>query len=814
MSLPIEPFLGEIRRQVREKGQLILSAAPGAGKTSCVPGALLEEFPGHHIIMLEPRRVAATAAAVRISELLNTPLGEKAGFVVRGERCISSDACITVMTPGVLLRKIQADPALEDTDIVIFDEFHERSAECDLLLALLLESRKALRDDLKLVIMSATLDSGRLKEMLGTDRCLEVPGREFPVEQLWSDHLCPRERIPEETAGAALAMLKKSEGNMLVFLPGVGEIKRCAALMEGKTPENVIVEELHGSLALHEQTAVLKKAPGGFRKVILSTNVAESSLTADNVRCVIDSGYERVPKYDPGSGLTRLETLPVSRASAAQRSGRAGRVAPGVALRLWESSSHGGRREFALPEICDCDLTSFALELALWGAAPDDLEWVDPPPQGAYNEGCSLLRELGVLDSSGRISDLGRNICRFPVHPRLGAMLERGKELGGSMLAVEIAALLENRSDNTFPAGADIMLHLEHLRRNMKKYRSHKMLIEQLKNIASDRIRNGNCCEAGEILLAAFPDRIARLRRKNGISYTMKNGRGCKLAEDDPLRGSEFLVVAAISGDGRGDGTIRLAAHIDRETVQKHIAGSTEEKRICIFDGESGRAKTLKQTLFGGIIISETPVEPENGELAAAVLECAVKRGIPIIPQEDKAGHALWERLKFAHRMEPERFPCPDEKLLIMEAAGFFSGLKGLNQIEKLQWMPVLRALLGHSLLVQLDEAYPEKFRTPAGAEHRIDYSGNVPMLSVRLQEMLGVKKHPAVGVQQIPLKIELLSPALRPIQTTSDLPGFWNGSYGMVRKEMKARYPKHEWPEDPAAAGAMLRSVKSPGRK
>lgn len=808
MSLPIEPFLGEIRRQVRENGQLLLSAAPGAGKTSCVPGALLEEFPRSRIIMLEPRRVAATAAAARISELMGESPGRTAGYIVRGEHCVSSDTFITVMTPGVLLRRIQNDPALEDCDIVIFDEFHERSAECDLLLALLLESRKALREDLKLVIMSATLESARLKEMLGTGTMLEIPGREFPVEQLWSDHLCPRERIPEEAAGAVVSMIGKSEGNMLVFFPGVAEIKRCAALLEGKLPPEIMIEELHGSLPLLQQSKVLKQAPPGCRKVILSTNVAESSLTVDNVRCVIDCGYERVPMYDPGSGLTSLETIPVSRASAAQRSGRAGRVAPGIALRLWECSGHGGRRKFALPEICECELSSIALELAMWGAAPEDLEWVDPPPRGAYDEGCALLRELGILESSGKISELGKKVCRYPLHPRLGVMMEHGKKLGAYQLAAEIAALLEHRTDSSFPEGADITLHLEHLRSNIRKYRNHKMLIDQLKMLHQDS-GNENAAEPGEIVLAAFPERIARVRRKNGSSCTMKNGKGCRLAEDDPLRGSEFLAVASISGDGRGDGMIRLAARLSRESAEKYMAGNTVEKRLCVFDAESGRARCFKQCCFGSIVLSETPAEPEPGELAAAVLTTALKRGIKIIPDEDRSGCALWERMKFANQMDPERFPAWTDEEIIGQGAAFFTGLKSLNQIAKLQWSQVLKSLMGVELQRQLEELYPEKFRTPAGAEHRIDYSGEVPQLSVKLQEMLGVKVHPAAGRNRIPLRIELLSPAMRPIQTTSDLPGFWQGSYALVRKEMKARYPKHEWPENPAETPPMLRSIK-----
>ena len=810
MKLPVEPFLGEIRRRVREEGRLLLTAAPGAGKTTCVPGALAAEFPGGRIFLVEPRRVAAAAAAWRISELSGEePGGGTAGYIVRGEHCGTSRTRIMAVTPGVLLRKLQQDPALEEAAAVIFDEFHERSAECDLLFTLLLDSAGALRSDLKIVLMSATLETARARELLKAGEPLVIPGREFPVEVRWSDALCPRERIAETMAGAILRAIPETAGNMLAFFPGTGEIAKCAALLKGRTSADVLLEGLHGALPLKEQSRVLKAAPPGFRKIVLCTNIAESSLTVADVRCVIDCGYERRPCYDPGSGLTFLETMPVSQASAAQRSGRAGRVAPGTALRLWPRESHGGRAPFRRPEICSCELTALALELALWGAEPGQLQWLDPPPEAAYDEALTLLRSLGALDREGRPTRKGRQLASYPLHPRLAAMLVRGAELGVPGVAMALAALLENRSDTSFPATADVETQLLYLKKNLKSYRGHKVILDQLRNMLRAEPFSGDMGLCGELLLAAFPERLAKLRRKNGLAYTLRNGRGAVLAEGDILRGSEFLAVAELGGRGAGDALILRAAPLTREEVMPLIAGEIEEKRLCSFDEDTSRVQVRQVRSVGSIVLAEKPVPPEPGELPKALLEHAAEKGIRLISPADKAGSALWERLRFAHRAEPELFPEWDERKLAAGAWTLLPELKALSQLPGISWAPLLKILAGREIMEKLDRLYPEKFRTPAGAEHAIDYSGETPLLRVKLQEMLGVKVHPVTGARKLPLKIELLSPALRPIQTTSDLPGFWHGTYALVRKEMKARYPKHLWPEDPAEALPTLRSTK-----
>lgn len=809
MSLPIEPYLDEIRRRVREEGVLLLTAAPGAGKTTCVPGALAQEFPRGKIIMVEPRRVAASAAALRISGLLGEKVGETAGYSVKNDHCFSDRTRIMTMTPGVLLRKIQEDPALEDTAVVIFDEFHERSAECDLLFAFVLESCRGFREDLKVVVMSATLESTRAAELLGCGEPLQVPGREFPVEQLWSDENSSRESIPEDMAKALLRMLPETRGNILAFFPGVKEIRKCAALLEGDLGEKVILEELHGMLPLKDQSRVLAPAPAGCRKVVLATNVAESSLTIDDVRCVIDCGYERLPRTDIRSGLTFLETEMISRASAAQRSGRAGRTAPGKALRLWTRGSHEGRKPFRAPEILDCDLTSLMLELALWGATPEDMTWLDPPPEKGCQESLRLLKTLGALDGKGRPTAFGREIARYPVHPRVGAIIAEGVRQHLAPLAIEIAALLENRTDTTFPDSADLELHIEHLRRHINSYRSCRMTMEQLRRITRTQSTFQETSHCGELLLAGFPERAARTRGKKRGVYTLFNGRGGRVDEKDPLAANEFIVAAELGGKSSGDGTIFKGAALSSEYLLSRCRSQITERRRCYFDEKSSKVLCRKETLLGAIVLSETPAQPGPGELAQGIFDAALQRGLPLIPPGDKGGRALWERLHFAHRHDPETFPSWSEKDLAELSWSYFPELNSLSRLERLEWAGVLRSLLGNELFEKLDSLYPEKFRTPAGAEHRIDYSGEEPLLSVKLQEMLGVKKHPSVGSRKLPLRIELLSPAMRPVQTTSDLPGFWQGSYALVRKEMKARYPKHEWPENPAEAPAMLRTIK-----
>ena len=442
-------------------------------------------------------------------------------------------------------------------------------------------------------------------------------------------------------------------------------------------------------------------------------------------------------------------------------------------------------------------------------AAQEDMCWLDAPPARACNEALRLLQDLGALDGKGRPTPLGKEIARLPLHPRIGAIIAEGLRRSLAPLAIEIAALLENRADNSFPECADMELHIEHLRRNLKNYRNCRMTMEQLRKMTrtGEAFQDTSFC--GELLLAGFPERAAKIRSRNRSSYTLLNGRGGKISEADPLFNAPFIAVAELGGKSSGDGTIFRGARVSEEYILDRYGDRINERRRCFFDEGTKKVLCRKESFLGAIILSETPVLPEPGETAQGIFDAALKRGIPLIPQSDKGGRSLYERVLFAHRWEPELFPGWSEAELAERAWSFFPELKNLNQMEHLEWSGVLRTLLEKETFDKLNSLYPEKFRTPAGAEHRIDYSGEEPLLSVKLQEMLGVKVHPVTGCRKLPLKIELLSPAMRPVQTTSDLPGFWSGSYALVRKEMKARYPKHEWPENPAEAPAMLRSIK-----
>ena len=559
------------------------------------------------------------------------------------------------------------------------------------------------------------------------------------MEQLWSDEITLRENIVDDMAKAILRLIPETEGNILAFFPGMGEIRACSARLQNALDDAIILQELHGALPLQDQTRVLAPAPAGFRKLVLATNVAESSLTIDDVRCVIDCGYERVPRCDNRSGLTFLETEFISKASAAQRSGRAGRTAPGKAYRLWTRNSHEGRKPFRLPEILDCELSRLMLELALWGADAADLDWIDAPPAASCHEAWELLKVLGAVDDAHRPTALGREIARYPLHPRIGAILAEARTRDLLPLAIEIAALLENRTDTSFPDCADLESHIEHLRRNRDRYRSLRLTMDQLRRLtrSSDILQDTALC--GELLLAGFPDRVARLRAKNRTAYTLFNGRGAKIAESDPLFNAPCIAVAELGGRSSGDGTVFKAARLSETFLLERFAHLITERRRCFFDESSLKVLCRKERLLGAILLSDSPAAPEPGELAQGIFDAALKRGIPLVPVSDKPGRALFERILFAHRREPETFPLLDDSALAEQAWHFFPELKALNQLDRLEWSFPLRSLLGNALFDKLNTLYPEKFVTPAGAAHRIDYSTEEPLLSVKLQEMLGV---------------------------------------------------------------------------
>lgn len=807
IDLPVRSVLPELAAALRVHSGAVLAAAPGAGKTTLVPPALLDEFDGG-IVLLEPRRVAARAAARRIASLLGEPVGKRAGYVVRGESRVGAETRITVMTGGVLLRRLRRDPELEGISLVIFDEFHERSLDADLGLAFTLDVRENLRPDLKLLVMSATLETERVASLLGGVPVIEASGRQFPVEIRYGEGGLDRYHPEQETVRATIRLYREIDGDLLVFLPGMREIDLCAGMLRESLPEEALILKLHGSLSAAEQDLALAPPPPGRRKVVLATNVAESSITIDGVTGVVDSGLERHLRFDPAAGFSFLEVMPISKASAAQRSGRAGRTRPGVAVRLWNAVEERSRSERTLPEILEADLTPFALEVAAWGTGVEMLRWLDPPPVSALSAARKVLGELGAVTDEGRITELGRAFAELPVHPRLAAMLFASHERGIAPLGCEIAAILEERDAFRGFCGADLRERIRRMRSNPGAFRQQHVIRRQLLELLHEKERVCDVEESGLLVAFAFPEWIGRARSRHGQSYLLSGGSGAVLAEGDDLCGHEFLAVARLSGGGR-EPAIRLAAPVDPETLFDAFADRLSEIDVIEFDPDRERVLARRESRFGAIVLTSTPLEnPPQEALAEAVLAAAQSRNLKLPPPEAKSAGAFFERVCFAHRQEPESYPDWSGNFA-GEAAPFLGNVRSFADLRKLDWCEVLRSMLGFALLRELDASYPEAFTTPAGARHRIDYGNEQPTLSAKVQEFYGVTAHPVVGRKRIPLRIELLSPALRPVQVTTDLPGFWRGSWELVRKEMKSRYPKHLWPEDPASEKPTLRSVK-----
>lgn len=805
--LPVGAVLPELFAALRSAGGAVLAAAPGAGKTTLVPGACLDEpeFASGRILLLEPRRVAARAAARRIASLLGEPVGRRVGYIVRGDSRYTKETRILVVTEGVLIRRIQEDPMLEDTALVIFDEFHERSLDADLGLALVLDLRNALRPELKVLVMSATLETEAVARLLGDVPVIEAPGRQFPVEQRWSaagtlDRFHPAPAVARACAG----LYREKAGDMLVFLPGMAEIEATRALLETMLPEEALLLPLHGSLSPAEQDRALQPAPPGRRKVVLATNIAESSLTIDGVTLVVDSGLERRLRYSPAAGISFLELGRISQASAAQRSGRAGRTAPGTALRLWSELEHRSLEVRTRPEILDADLAGFALELAAWGASPADLVWLDPPPEAGFAAARKLLAELGALDREGALTPRGRKLASLPVHPRLGMMLLRAAELGLAPLGAELAALLEERDLHRNFSGADLRERVERMRRRPEEFRNQLVIKRQLLSLLHEKEAQIPVEKCGLLTAFAYPGRIGRARGRHSAGYLLSGGSGARL-EEDALCREEFLAVARLDGAAGRETVIRLAAPLDETDLELLFSDGLTTRVAVEFDPERERAVAREELRFGALLLKSTPVEPPPGALPRAVLEAALGRKLELPPPEQKAARRLLERVRYAAKLEPDRYPdwSKEEfrRLLPELAAPYFPEMRSFTDLVRADFLTALRAELGAERLRELDRDYPESFTSPAGASHKIDYSGAVPTLPVRVQEMYGVKVHPMLGRSRQPLRVELLSPAGRPVQVTTDLPGFWRGNWPLVRKEMKGRYPKHFWPENPAEA-------------
>ena len=802
--LPVTSVLPEVAEALCHSAKAVLSAPPGAGKTTLVPLWLLDQaWCTGKIILLEPRRLAARAAASRMASLLGEPVGERVGYRMRLDNRISPKTRIEVVTEGVFARMILDEPELADVSVVIFDEFHERSLDADFGLALALDVQAGLREDLRLLVMSATLDVDRVETLLGQPPVIRSEGRSYPIDIRYRERP-PGERIEDAVASAVAALHASEAGSILAFLPGQAEIGRTAERLAGRLDGGTAIVPLYGNLSQKEQDLAIKPSPSGSRKVVLATSIAETSITIDGVRMVIDSGLQRLPVFEPSTGITRLETVRVSRASADQRAGRAGRTEPGIALRLWHPGQTNALEAFTPPQILASDLSGLVLDLAHWGVQdPAQLSFLDPPPKAALQEAKTLLAALGALDPSGSITSKGRLMRDLALPPRLAAMAIAAAEQGFGRDASLLAVLLTEQG----LGGSEVDLD-ERLRRfrNEKSERAEgarrlaQRILKQLPELSAAR---GGTATAGRLLLHAFPDRIALQRGGRG-RFVLANGRGAEIDPAERLADASMLVVADLTGRA-AQARILAAAVTCRAEVEDEVPGAVSQTQECFFDRSSSQVRARQITRLGAITLEEKPLPRPQGDEAAQALADGVRElGLRILPWSREAGQ-LRERIGFLHRSIGEPWPDVSEEALLGRLDEWFVPFQGrtsgTDSIEPHSLTEGLRSLVPHGLAQDLNRLAPTHFEAPTGQRHPIGYDGNEPMLTIRVQELFGLKAHPAIAGGRLPLLLELTSPAHRPIQTTRDLPGFWAGSWKDVRAEMRGRYPKHPWPEDPANA-------------
>jgi ATP-dependent helicase HrpB len=815
-SLPIQTILPELEEALSGHRQVILQAEPGAGKSTVVPLALLDKvwLKGRKIVMLEPRRLAARAAAERMAETLGEEVGQTVGYRMRGETKVSGATRIEVVTEGVLIRMLQSDPSLEGVGLVIFDEFHERSIHADLSLALTLQAQELFREELKILVMSATLQREALQNILPDAPYIYSEGRSYAVRIRYLDIKTPlpgARGIVEMAVGRVLEALSEEEGGILLFLPGEAEIRRAESLLGEWVGDEVIVTPLYGAMAARAQRRAIESAPQGKRKVVLATNIAETSLTIDGVRVVIDSGLERRVRYDANLGMERYETGYIGRDSATQRAGRAGRTAPGVCYRLWhETHALRAHRE---PEILSADLTPLALELALWGATPEELPLLDTPPAHAYESAVALLEALGMLESNGAVTAHGESAVGLGLHPRIAHMLLRAKGLGLAYEGALLAILWSERPLKNAPA--DIRERMEILHRRMEGTRRlSKVLGNLLGRLGAERGGSPDIETAGVLTALAYPERVARSREGSRGDYLAVSGTGLRLSETSPLAGTPYLAVAET---GR-NGTIHSAAPIAKERVEELFADRIECEESLSWSDEKERVEAVRVRRLGAVRLDESPIPNPDGALVAkAMLDAVRRKGLEILPWSESA-RTLLERARFVHTHLPEILPdMGDERLLETLESWLMPHLEGvrtLKELQRLDMLAILKSAIGWERMPQLERLAPERLEVPGGSRVLIDYGDtDNPVLASRLQELFGWQETPKILGGEVSLTIHLLSPAMRPLAVTKDLASFWREVYPEVRKEMRGRYPKHYWPEDPFNAEATRKTKKGMGR-
>lgn len=799
----LDDLLPTLIEQLATQPCILLQAPPGLGKTTRVPLALLAApwLMGRKIIMLEPRRIAARSAAYYMAQQLGEAVGHTVGYRIRLEHKISPKTRLEVVTEGVLTRLLQTDPVLEDYGLVIFDEFHERSLTADLGLALCRQSQQVLREDLRLLVMSATLNSERLSQLLDDAPILNATGVQYPVSVSYQP---PRGDEWSHLAQVVRHTLHNEPGSILVFLPGTGEIRRVAAQLEGTLPADVQLVPLYGDLTTAQQTQAIQPAPSGHRKVVLATNIAETSLTIVGIRIVIDSGWSRVPVFDPISGMTRLDTQRISLASAVQRQGRAGRLEPGHCVRCWPEPETIRFQPERMPEILTADLAPLALELAQWGVTdPSELGWLDAPPTVAFESAQQLLQELGALDTQKRITPHGRELVRLPLHPRLAHMVILSQQHGCVGLACTLAALLSERDILGRDVGsADISLRLQALQRRSDS--PLKQGAAQIAQLVGAKPAFQPLASVGLLVGLAYPERIAQQRQTLGERYLLSGGKGAILRMGDGLVRERWLAVAHLDGNPR-DAQIYLAAALSAEDVMTLAHGQLQEVREVVFDNVTGQIKARQMTKLGALVWAEKtlPYDPQLWQ--PALLSGIRQRGLICLPWSP-ALLQLRARVAFLRQHLGESWPLMDDAALLAELdtwlGPFLTGVRRLDAITESVLQHALEYRIGYGSLSQLDTQAPSHWTVPTGSAIRLDYTqGLEPILAVRLQELFGAVATPSVLNQTVPVLLHLLSPAYRPVQVTQDLVSFWKNTYPEVKKELKGRYPKHHWPDDPVVA-------------
>ena len=812
--LPIDAVLPELTAKLRRHNAAVLVAPPGAGKTTRVPLILAGEpwAEGRRILVLEPRRLAARAAAERMAKTLGEQVGDAVGVRVRFDSKVSRRTRIEVITEGVFTRQVLADPMLTGVAAVLFDEFHERSLDADLGLALARDVQQGLREDLRLLVMSATLDGARVAKLLGDAPAIAAQGRAFAVETRYLGR--DARPIEPQVADAIVRAMRADTGSLLAFLPGVAEIRRTRTLLEGRLDPSTDVVALYGALGSDEQDRAIAPAPPGRRKIVLATSIAETSITIEGVRIVVDSGLARRPRYEPDVGVTRLETVRVSRAAADQRRGRAGRTEPGVCYRLWDEPQTAALEAFSRPEILSADLSGFALDLAAWGASAEKLPFLDPPPRPALAEAKSLLTELGAIDADGRITDEGRKLIRLPLAPRLARMVVDAGAEGSARIAAKIAVLIGERGLGG--DDLDLRVRLDALRRDRSpRARDAQTAADRWAEIARQPTLQGEEASAGVLLALAYPERVAKNRGGATGAFLLANGRGAQVDAASPLACEPYLAVAELTGSAAA-GRILLAAPITLAEIEARFAARIETREEIAFDPASASLRMRRLRKFGALALAEQPMPPVANEAAARALAEGVARlGIARLPWS-KALRQWRDRVMFLRRAEGGKWPDLSDAALgadLAWLASVFAGKTSLGELSADEFAGALHARLSYPLPRRLDAEAPTHFEAPTGSRVPIDYDAEGgPKIAIRVQELFGLNRHPAVAGGSIALAIELLSPAQRPVQITRDLPGFWRGSYAAVRAEMRGRYPKHPWPEDPLAAAPTRKAKRRSG--